>query len=420
MSDRKNGIPVQTGIRAVLAAAVLLLCLLAASAAAAEDWMAEARRMLTMINDFRTGGNAWCWNASNTGKKVETRLSPLVYDLELEQVAKTRAEELAISMSHTRPDGSSCFSAYPAGNYAKAENIACGYRSVEAVFEAFLEENEPYERQGHRRNMLRRILTRVGFAAVEVNGTVYWAQEFASGAVRSPLDGGGWNQEDGVYYYVQKDGSRAVGWLQDQNKWYYMDSSGAMQTGWQKIGGRWYYFDSNGEMQTGWQKSSGQWYYFDSSGAMQTGWQKSNGKWYYFAGSGVMQTGWQKDGNEWYYLDDGGEMQDEWQKIDGKWYYLGLDGTMRKGWQKIDGSWYYFASSGAMQTGWKQLGENWYYFRPSGEMVKGSETIQGQTEIFDSNGVWQYSEIEEYATPLGIFTRRSILERILLVLGRLF
>ena len=380
MSDRKNGIPVQTGIRAVLAAAVLLLCLLAASAAAAEDWMAEARRMLTMINDFRTGGNAWCWNASNTGKKVETRLSPLVYDLELEQVAKTRAEELAISMSHTRPDGSSCFSAYPAGNYAKAENIACGYRSVEAVFEAFLEENEPYERQGHRRNMLRRILTRVGFAAVEVNGTVYWAQEFASGAVRSPLDGGGWNQEDGVYYYVQKDGSRAVGWLQDQNKWYYMDSSGAMQTGW----------------------------------------QKSNGKWDYFAGSGVMQTGWQKDGNEWYYLDDGGEMQDEWQKIDGKWYYLGLDGTMRKGWQKIDGSWYYFASSGAMQTGWKQLGENWYYFRPSGEMVKGSETIQGQTEIFDSNGVWQYSEIEEYATPLGIFTRRSILERILLVLDRLF
>ena len=128
--------------RWILAALVLLLAVLFVTAASAEDWMAEARRMLTMINDFRTGGNAWCWNASNTGKKVETRLSPLVYDLELEQVAKTRAEELAISMSHTRPDGSSCFSAYPAGNYAKAENIACGYRSVEAVFEAFLEEND--------------------------------------------------------------------------------------------------------------------------------------------------------------------------------------------------------------------------------------------------------------------------------------
>ena len=318
MSEKRKGVTAHTGIRRGLIAAVLLLCLLAVSAASAEDWMTEARKMLTMINDFRTGGNAWCWNVSNTAHKVETGLSALSYDLELEQVAKIRAEELAVSMSHTRPDGRSCFTAFPAGNYAKAENIASGFRSAEDVFDAFLEENEPYEGQGHRRNMLRKQLTRIGLAAVEINGTVYWVQEFASGAVRSPLSNSGWIRENGVYYYVQEDGSRATGWKQDQNAWYYMDSSGAMQTGWQKI--------------------SGQWYYFDPGGAMQTGWQKSDGKWYYFADSGEMQTGWQKDGNNWYYFSAGGEMQTGWQKIDGKWYYRGYDGVMRKGWQEIDGS----------------------------------------------------------------------------------
>ena len=421
MSEKRNGVPFQPGARRGMIAAVLLLCLLAVSAASAEDWMAEARRMLTMINDFRTGGDAWCWNSSNTEKKAVTGLSALAYDLELEQVAKIRAEELAISMGHTRPDGSSCFTAFPDGNYTKAENIARGFRSAEDVFEAFREEDELYEGQGHRRNMLRKKLTRIGLAAVEVDGTVYWVQEFASGAVRSSVSGNGWTRENGVYYYVRTDGSRATGWMLDQNEWYYMNKSGAMQTGWQEIGGQWYYFDSSGAMQTGWQMSNGNWYYFADNGVMKTGWQKNNGKWYYFDPSGAMQTGWQKDDKKnWYYFADDGEMQTEWQQIDGKWYYLGTDGMMRKGWQEIGGIWYYFASSGVMQTGWKQISGSWYYFMESGEMVKGRVTVQGQAEIFDSNGVWQYSEIDDYATPLGMSSPRSILQRILQALQAIF
>jgi uncharacterized protein YkwD len=37
---------------------------------------------------------------------------------------------------------------------AGGENIAAGYESAAAVFDGWREENESYEGQGHRRNML--------------------------------------------------------------------------------------------------------------------------------------------------------------------------------------------------------------------------------------------------------------------------
>ena len=367
-------------IRMILIACIILACLAAVSAASAEDWQAEARKMLQMINDFRTGDNAWYWNQSNTQQVVATGLKPLVYDLELEKVAQTRAQELSVRLSHTRPDGRKFSTAYPAGNYAKAENIAAGFRSAQAVFEGFLEESEDYDGQGHRRNMLRSNITRVGLAAVEIDGTVYWVQEFASGAVSSPAPTTGWVQEGGSYCYVLEDGSRA--------------------TGWQQIGSDWYLFSDSGVMQTGWQESYGNWYYFGTDGAMKTGWQKMNDKWFYFGTDGILQT--------------------EWQKIDKKWYYFGKDGEMQTKWKQIEGAWYYFGKDGIMQTGWQMIDGQWYYFQSGGEMVTGRAVINGQTEIFTSGGVWQYSEIQDYATPLGDFSWRTIVQVIMQFLRTCF
>ena len=366
----------------ILTAVVTLASLLIAAPASAEDWQAEARRMLQMINDFRTSGEAWYWNKTNTEQVRVTGLQALQYDMELEEVAKVRAAELAVSLSHTRPDGRKWSTAYPAGNYAKAENIAAGFLSAESAFEGFMEEYQPYEKQGHRRIMLQKSLTRVGLAAVEVNGTVYWVQEFASGSVRKAAAASGWTQENGGYCYIRADGSRATGWLEDQGAWYYLDGSGMMQTGWQDISGAWYFFNADGAMQTGWLQKGDDWYYLDGSGAMQTEWQKIDKNWYYFGDDGVMR--------------------DDWQKIKGKWYYFADDGEMQTGWQKINGTWYYFSSaSGIMQTGWQEINGNWYWFQPGGEMVTGRSTVNGQTEVFDANGVWQYSEIQDYETPLG-------------------
>lgn len=68
-----------------------------------------------------------------------------------EDVAMIRASEIVKSFSHTRPDGSSCFTAYDqAGiHYGYAgENIAYGHRSAEIVVNAWMNSS------GHRANIL--------------------------------------------------------------------------------------------------------------------------------------------------------------------------------------------------------------------------------------------------------------------------
>lgn len=139
----------------------------------------EARSMLSMVNKFRTGDDAWAWNESDTVKVRYGGLNKLTYDYGLERVAKLRAAEIALSYSHTRPNGSSCFTAYAGGSY-RGENIAAGYTTAKSVFAAWQETDEPYSGQGHRRNMLSGNFTAVGMGHVVFNGYHYWVQEFCS------------------------------------------------------------------------------------------------------------------------------------------------------------------------------------------------------------------------------------------------
>ncbi len=285
-------------VRRILSICLVLFMMLSLlpGMAAAENWKLEdARSMLKLLNNFRTGNNTWHWNPDNTTWTTVTGLRKLSYDYELEKVAKVRAAEQAQRFGHTRPDGSKWSTAFPTGNYRKGENIAAGYDTAAAAFQGLLEEDEDYAGQGHRRNMLRNDYTRVGIAGVEINGEVYWVQEFASGAVvsSSPQENaaGGWVEEGGLYYYQKADGSWAKGWLQDGKNWYYMNEHAVMQTGWQKISGKWYHFANSGAMETGWLQDGGAWYHTNSKGAIQTGWQEIGGQWYYFRSSGEMVTG---------------------------------------------------------------------------------------------------------------------------------
>lgn len=137
----------------------------------------EARQMLQMVNDFRTGSDAWVWDSS--GNKVQyENLGELVYDYELEKAAMQRAAEVAISFSHTRPDGTSCFTAVTGSYSGKAENIAAGTSTAAATFALLQETDEDYAGQGHRRNMLSAGYNRVGIGHVVYNGRHYWVQEF--------------------------------------------------------------------------------------------------------------------------------------------------------------------------------------------------------------------------------------------------
>ncbi len=97
----------------------------------------------------------------------------------LEATADVRSRELVQKFSHTRPDGSSCFTAFPAwGDYPDsvstvAENIAEGYRTPESVMEGWMNSS------GHRANILKENHRYIGVGCYESGGRYYWVQVFA-------------------------------------------------------------------------------------------------------------------------------------------------------------------------------------------------------------------------------------------------
>lgn len=154
----------------------------------------DARSMLTYINEFRTGSDAWAYD-QNGNKVYYNNLSPLVYDYELEKMAMQRAAEIVISWGHTRTDGTSCATIFNEFGYrwtARAENLAAGISTVKGTFEQWQETEDDYIGQGHRRNMLTSSCSRIGIACVEYNGTPYWVQVFArsteSNSYTAPID----------------------------------------------------------------------------------------------------------------------------------------------------------------------------------------------------------------------------------------
>lgn len=141
----------------------------------------EARTMLKMINDFRTGDEAWYWQSDNATKYVATNLKAVVYDYDLEKIAMQRAAEIAAAFSHTRPDGTSCFTCTSNGVSSYGENIAAGtaLNTAEKAFVLWQETDENYAGQGHRRNMLKDGFTAVGIGYANVGGCHFWVQEFS-------------------------------------------------------------------------------------------------------------------------------------------------------------------------------------------------------------------------------------------------
>ena len=104
-------------------------------------------------------------------------LSPLTLSKELCAAAEIRAKETVRSFSHTRPNGTSCFTVLKEEGIAyrtAGENIAYGQRSASAVMNAWL--NSP----GHRANILGKNFGKIGIACYTMNGVKYWVQLFTN------------------------------------------------------------------------------------------------------------------------------------------------------------------------------------------------------------------------------------------------
>lgn len=98
-------------------------------------------------------------------------IAPLHWSESLALSAAIRARELPVLFDHTRPDGSSYSSL---NGLIRAENIAAGQPSAQAVFDAWM--NSP----GHRANIMNPSYTMIGMGYVNagIDYSHYWCQLF--------------------------------------------------------------------------------------------------------------------------------------------------------------------------------------------------------------------------------------------------
>lgn len=104
-------------------------------------------------------------------------LSAVVLSDELCKVADIRAKEIVKSFSHTRPNGTSCFTAFKENGitYRNAgENIAYGQKTATIVMNAWMNST------GHRTNILNKNFGKIGISCYTFNGVKYWVQLFTN------------------------------------------------------------------------------------------------------------------------------------------------------------------------------------------------------------------------------------------------
>lgn len=121
-----------------------------------------AEQVLTIVNE----------------RRAEQGLAPLTMNYTLVSAAKVRAAEITQSFSHTRPNGTSCFTAFSEAGvsyWGAGENIAGGQGSPESVM------NDWMNSEGHRENIMKPEFTQIGIACYYDPNSPYkynWVQCF--------------------------------------------------------------------------------------------------------------------------------------------------------------------------------------------------------------------------------------------------
>ncbi|MCQ5128705.1 CAP domain-containing protein [Butyricicoccus faecihominis] len=110
-------------------------------------------------------------------ERAKQGLSALKVSTTVQSAAQVRAKEIKQSFSHTRPNGSSCFTALTEAGVSyrgAGENIAYGQSTPAAVMNAWMNS------EGHRANIMNGSFTTIGVGYTVINGTPYWTQMFTS------------------------------------------------------------------------------------------------------------------------------------------------------------------------------------------------------------------------------------------------
>ena len=250
----------------------------------------------------------------------------------------------------------------------------------------------------------------------------------AIGGAMTSFAAQGWVEEDGTWYYYDKDGNRVENeWKKSGDNWFWLngDEGGAMATDMLvEDDDDTYYVDANGVMVTNtWVKVVNEdqddeddpaeyhYYYMQFNGKAYKGSgdkvskKTIDGKQYAFDEDGIMLYGW---------VDEDGTMvndEDGWADAT---YYFGSweDGSMKTGWQKISvydntddkeddyDYWFNFKANGKKRVQldngsedtdatWKNNGK-YYHFDTRGVMVYEWYPTQNTTSNLHSASNWSY------------------------------
>jgi uncharacterized protein YjdB len=107
-------------------------------------------------------------------ERVAAGLSELVLSQALLDTAMLRAEETSVVWSHTRPNGESCFTAFPSGNWYSGENIAAYQITPSSVMYSWMNSS------GHKANILSSNYKSIGIGCFQSNGETFWVQCFGT------------------------------------------------------------------------------------------------------------------------------------------------------------------------------------------------------------------------------------------------
>lgn len=138
-------------------AAIMLISLMSFANASAQgyDFAAEVLRLVNV-------------------ERARVGLPPMRLANDLQQAANIRAREIVHVFSHTRPDGSDCFTVMRNRGRTCGENIAAGQPSPEVVMDSWMNS------QGHRENILNPAFRElgVGYSTADSGYGHYWVQLF--------------------------------------------------------------------------------------------------------------------------------------------------------------------------------------------------------------------------------------------------
>lgn len=108
-------------------------------------------------------------------ERAKVGAPPLKLANDLQQASAIRAREIVQLFSHTRPDGSDCFTVMSNRGRTCGENVAGGQSSPEAVMNSWMDS------EGHRENILNPAFRELGVGYVYEDYSTYhhyWVQLF--------------------------------------------------------------------------------------------------------------------------------------------------------------------------------------------------------------------------------------------------